>query len=215
MLPPLVERKISEVRLQHPEAILTTADDIDSGRIHIISRPLSISEAAYYAEVVQRDPESADEFVIRQTTIEVYSTSKGKFVPLSQIPLGVYNTLCSSVVDASGTDSAEALKQYLHMYRGFTQQAYMAAIAFICNAFQAYTPRDIEKMSINELAKNIALAELIHGKEFGIMNPQDLKEVQEKESSQVMNSIRRQAKQNDKIMGIDFAQENSSLRSAM
>lgn len=215
MLPPIVERKISEIKQSHIEVVHTVCSDIDSGSIHVLSRTLTLAEASYHLEVLERDPESAKEFVVRVTTIEVYSTSVGKFIPLKSIPLGMYDDVYTTVVENSGVDQ-NSIIQYLNHYRGLAQQTHFQAIAYICKAFNGYTPRDVERMTIHELAKTIVLAELIHGTPFTIINPEDAANAQAKEESQVMTGIRKQAQMNDRIArAIDFSKENSDLSGAM
>lgn len=215
MLPPLVEKKVAEYRLRYPEVILTQTPDIEAGELYILSRPLSMMEAAYHSEVASRDDEAAAEFVVRMTTLDIYSTETGEFVSLSQLPLGVYRDVYSTVVEGSGISSPDAIKYYLSLYRSLAQHTYIQATAFICKAFSGYTPVDIENMGVKELAKNIVLAELIHGKPFTIIDPEDSKEQESKEQSQVLNSIRKQQRVNDKMMGIDFSKENEELSSVL
>jgi len=178
-------------------------------------------EASYHGEVSYRDPEAAREFVVKIAVLCAYDTSSNSFTPIDDLPIGLFEDAYTIITENSGYGELDSLVENINFFRSVSTQPHVQAMAFICKAFNGYTPRDIENMSVAELAKNIVLAEQIHEVPFQIVTEEQMQQESSQEEAGVMNSIKREARQNDRIMGgarprmIDFGGENADLNEAM
>lgn len=222
MIPSELEQRISQLKKRHPALLHTTGPSLDNeGLIHIICRTLSVSEMTYHGEVSYRDQEAAQEFVVKIATLEVFEEDTSTFLPVTDLPIGLFNDVYEIVLENSGIGDPYQLAENLNLYRSISGTPNFQATAFICKAFSRYTPQDVENMSVMELAKNIVLAELIHDSPFQIVTEEEMRKQAQKQESGVMNSIRKEATTNDKVMGgrrkqfMNFSEENSDLNQAM
>jgi hypothetical protein len=218
MIPGPLERKVPKYKQKYADVFYLAGPELGGdGEIHILCRPLSLSEATYFQEVSTRDPECARDFVIKISFLAAYKDSVKEFIDLEDLPLGLFDDIADIVLEGSGFGSPDHLIQHINYYRSLVSQPTFQAVAFICKAFNGYTPREVESMSLHELAKNITLAELIHQTPFNIMTQEQIAQANAQQESDVMNKIKKEAKQNDKINRrfINFGQDNAELNRSL
>jgi len=206
MYPGLVEKVVTKYRADHPELYVFEGPSLDGeGLFYTITRPLSLKEYEIYATLALRDEGYSKTYVCNTAVLEVFNSARNRFAPLKDLPVGLYEEAFQLILESSDF-SPEALSSNLDRIRGFRSSTQLQAIAFICRAFPNITPKDVESMGAVEFTKHICLAEIVFeakGMEnpfFNIVIPGT--EVSEKtKNSNVLRSIAKEAKENDRIMG--------------
>jgi len=220
--PTLVEKVVAKLRQEYSEVLIFEGPSLDERwTFFIILRPFTLREFEYYTATNRRDREAAKEFAVNNCVLDVFNGKSHRFVPLKELPLGLYDDALQVILDNSGF-SPEELKASLSQYRAASSATQLQAQAFICRAFPGMSPRQIEQMTATDLVRYIALAEIVYaskGEEdphFHIMLEGDVV-TQEQEKSKTLQGIAREARQNDRIMGtgsrrINVGKENSDQR---
>jgi hypothetical protein len=79
--------------------------------------------------------------------------------PIHQVMPGAYEELATFLVDASGYENQDGIKEARNAGRAAANNVFSAAHMFICRAFPGLTPADCRKMEIVDLFKHVAMAE--------------------------------------------------------
>lgn len=88
-------------------------------------------------------------------------------------PAGVITTIVKLIMFMSGTDDPQAVVAQLSNHRPLIANIEDQLVAFICRAFPAYKPEEIESLSWQQLLKRAAQAEMVTGIPIELVDPKE------------------------------------------
>ena len=86
---------------------------------------------------------------------------KHTYLDQRSMPAGVISTLAETVARLSSPSSIDEIMEDVQIGRGTLIDAREQAVLFICRAFPAYKPEDVESLEWQKIVKRIAQAEMV------------------------------------------------------
>ena len=131
---------------------------IDGTIVSCVFRPLSLKEFREISAMAQV-PTISDEIISRAVVYPETST-------LQDVTPGVYESLATCIVEASGFMSKDAFESAIGPARMKAMEIYSQMALFICKAFPAYKLDEIENLNHTKQMEMVASAEMVMGIQF-------------------------------------------------
>lgn len=125
----------------------------------LVYRGLTFAEVFAYNEILKRDPTAAEDFILHRVTL--YPTD----LKVDDLPPVFVQKLIATITETSAVNSPEAFSEHLAKGREYASSLEGFATGFIAHALHIPTEQ-IRNMTIPILARHIAMAETVLGKEF-------------------------------------------------
>ena len=129
------------------------------GDLTVVYRGLTFEEVETYNEIIKYDQDQGEDLVLRNVILYP------KDILLDSFPAIGIQKLLETVNKSSGMSDADAFQEHLEKGRQYAQSIEGFGVAFISHAF-SINPEEVRRMTLPILAKYIAMAETVLGKNF-------------------------------------------------
>lgn len=89
------------------------------------------------------------------------------------LPAGIVSTVVKNILSVSGTIDSQSIIEYIALNRQIINNIEDQLVTFICSAFPAYTPEQVEDLEWATILKRAAQAETILGTQIEIYDPEE------------------------------------------
>jgi hypothetical protein len=154
-LPPEVVEELPQWKYEFGEVFLWKGGDP-----YVVYRGLTFEEVDEFNQILLHNQDLAEDLLVKRVILY----PKGGF-DIDDLPAASADNLLAAIKASSGMSDPKAFNTYLEQGRSYAQSIEGFGMAFISNAL-GIDPKAVRKMTLPVMARYIAMAEMVLGREF-------------------------------------------------